>query len=268
MAILNLGATGHAFKDETFEKVANNLKSNNIDRIQLTPAKISTEFDWSKNCYTPALGNYIKEKLDGIHISSLGCYINMAADGDGEVERFKKNIEFSKYVGADIICTETGMRGTLEETRSTENYKRVLEAGKKMADCAEKFGVTVGIEICWPHSIWNVELFKQFLDEINSPNMCCLFDLVGFLDYDNIDKQHELMDMYFDTFRDKIRLVHSKDTDIVDGKKTIVPVGTGKIDFDYMFKKFNENLCAADMIVESLNPQYITEGMAYFKKYL
>ena len=30
MAILNLGATGHAFKDETFEKVANNLKSNNI----------------------------------------------------------------------------------------------------------------------------------------------------------------------------------------------------------------------------------------------
>ena len=41
MAILNLGATGHAFKDETFEKVANNLKSNNIDRIQLTPAKIS-----------------------------------------------------------------------------------------------------------------------------------------------------------------------------------------------------------------------------------
>ena len=28
MAILNLGATGHAFKDETFEKVASNLKSN------------------------------------------------------------------------------------------------------------------------------------------------------------------------------------------------------------------------------------------------
>ena len=41
MAILNLGATGHAFKDETFEKVASNLKSNNVDRIQLTPAKIS-----------------------------------------------------------------------------------------------------------------------------------------------------------------------------------------------------------------------------------
>ena len=98
--------------------------------------------------------------------------------------------------------------------------------------------------------------------------MCCLFDLVGFLDYDNIDKQHELMDMYFDTFRDKIRLVHLKDMDIVDCKKTIVPVGTGKIDFDYMFKKLNENLCAVDMIVESLSPQYITEGIEYFKKYL
>ena len=268
MAILNLGATGHAFKDETFEKVANNLKSNNIDRIQLTPAKISTEFDWSKNCYTPALGNYIKEKLDGIHISSLGCYINMAADGDSEVERFKKNIEFSKYVGADIICTETGMRATLEETRSLENYNRALEAGKKMADCAEKFGVTIGIETCWPHSIWNIELFQKFLEEINSPNMCCLFDLVGFLNSENLDDQYKIMDSYFDAFKDKIRLIHLKDMDVIDGKKTIVPIGTGKIDFDYMFKKFEENLCAVDMIVESLNPQYVTDGIEYFKKYL
>lgn len=268
MGIKNLGATGHAFKDETFEKVANNLKSKNIDRIQLTPSKITTEFDWSKNCYTPALANYIKEKFEGIHISSLGCYINMAADGDAEVERFNKNIEFTKFTGADIICTETGMRATREETRSPENYRRVLENGKKMAECAEKFGVTVGLEICWPHSIWNIELFRNFLDDINSPNMCCLFDLVGFLDVENIDEQHRLMDLYFDTFKDKIRLVHLKDMDIIDGKKAIVPVGTGKIDFDYMFKKFDENLCAIDMIVESLNSQYIEEGIEYFKKYL
>lgn len=268
MTIKNLGATGHAFKDETFVKVANNLKSNNIDRIQLTPSKISTEVDWSKNCYTPALANYIKGKLDGIHISSLGCYINMAADGDSEVERFNKNIEFAKFIGADIICTETGKRDTLEETRSEANYRRVVEAGKKMAECAEKFGVTVGIEICYPHSIWNIELFKKFLDEINSPNMCCLFDLVGFLDVENIDNQHELIDMYFDMFRDKIRLIHLKDMDIIDGKKTIVPVGTGKIDFDYMFKKIDENICAIDMIVESVNPEYIVKGIEFFKKYL
>ena len=136
------------------------------------------------------------------------------------------------------------------------------------ADGAEKFGVTIGIETCWPHSIWNVEVFKNFLDEINSPNMCCLFDLVGFLNNSNLDDQYKIMDLYFDAFRDKIRLVHLKDMDVIDGEKTIVPVGTGKIDFDYMFKKLNENLCAVDMIVESLSPQYITEGIEYFKKYL
>ena len=268
MAIKNLGATGHAFKDETFENVANKLKANNIDRIQLTPSKITTEFDWSKNCYTPALANYIKEKLGGIHISSLGCYINMAADGDNEVERFKKNTEFAKFVGADIICTETGRRDTREETRSVENYRRVLDAGKRMAECAEKFGVTVGIEICYPHSIWNVELLEKFLSDINSPNMCCLLDLVGLVDVENIDNQNEVIDSYFDTFRDKIRLVHLKDMDIIDGKKTVVPVGTGKIDFDYLFGKIDENLCATDMIVESVNPEYITNGMEFFKRYL
>lgn len=137
-----------------------------------------------------------------------------------------------------------------------------------MAECAEKFGVTVGIEICYPHSIWNIESFKKFMDEINSPNMCCLFDLVGFLDAENIDNQHELMDLYFDLFRDKILLVHLKDMDIIDGKKTVVPVGKGKIDFDYMFKKLDENHCAIDMIVEFLNPEYITNDIKYFEKYL
>ncbi|MBQ8812921.1 MAG: sugar phosphate isomerase/epimerase [Lachnospiraceae bacterium] len=267
MALKHLGATGHAFKDDTFQKVAEKLKRNNIDRIQLTPGKITTEFDWTKNCYTPALANYIREKLEGIHLSSLGCYINMAADGNAEVERFNKNIEFTKYVGADLICTETGKRDTLEETRSAENYHRVLENGKKMAACAEKHGVTIGLEICRPHSIWNIELFKQFLDAIDSPNLCCVFDLVGFLNSENIDQQHELMDLYFDLLRDKIRLVHLKDMDIVDGRKTIVPVGTGRIDFEYLFKKIDENICAVDMIVESVNPEYIMNGLDYFKRY-
>lgn len=268
MTIKNLGATGHAFKDETFEKVAINLKSNNIDRIQLTPGKITTEFDWSKNCYTPALANYIKEKLEGIHISSLGCYINMAADGDGEVEKFNKNIEFAKFLNADIICTETGNRGTIEETHSEENYRRVVEAGKKMAECAEKFGVTVGMEMTWSNSIWNIELFKKFLDEINSPNMCCLLDTAGLLNEESINEQHKLLDLYFDLFKDKIRLVHLKDVDIIDGKKTVVPVGTGKIDFDYIFQKIDENICAIDMIVESRNPEYVKNGIKYFEKYL
>lgn len=268
MSIKNLGATGHAFKADSFEKVAAELKSNNINRIQLTPSKITTEFDWSKNCYTPALANYIKEKLDGIHISSLGCYINMASDDASEVERFKKNTEFAKFVDADIICTETGFRATREETRSAQNYRRVVEAGKKMAECAEKFGVTVGIEICYPHSVWNIDLFRKFLDEVNSPNMCCLLDLVGMLDAENIDKHCEILDLYMEAFRDKIRLVHLKDMDIIDGKKTIVPVGEGAIDFDYMFKKIDENLCATDMIVESVNPEYVLNGIEYFKKYL
>lgn len=268
MTIKKLGATGHAFKAETFGMVADNLKLNNIDRIQFTPSKISTGFDWSKNCYTPALANYIKEKLEGIHISSLGCYINMASDGCDEVDRFKKNIEFAKYVDADIICTETGMRATLEETRSQENFRRVIENGKKMAECAEKFGVTIGIEICYPHSIWNIELFSKFLEEVNSPNMCCLFDLVGMLDAENVDKQHEIVDSYIETFKDKIRLIHLKDMDIVDVKRKIVPVGTGLIDFEYMFKKIDENICAVDMIVESVNQEYVLNGIEFLKKYL
>jgi len=268
MTIKKLGATGHAFKAETFGMVADNLKLNNIDRIQFTPSKISTEFDWSKNCYTPALANYIKEKLDGIHISSLGCYINMAADGCDEVEKFKKNIEFAKYINADIICTETGMRATFEETRSEDNFRRVIENGKKMAECAEKFGVTIGIEICYPHSIWNIELFSKFLEEVNSPNMCCLFDIVGMLDAENFDKQHDIIDLYIETFRDKIRLIHIKDMDIINGKRIIVPVGTGLIDFEYMFKKIDENICAVDMIVESVNSEYVLNGMEFLKKYL
>ena len=98
--------------------------------------------------------------------------------------------------------------------------------------------------------------------------MCCLFELVGMLDVENVDIQHEIIDSYIETFKDKIRLIHLKDMDIVDGKKTIVPVGTGLIDFEYMFKKIDENICAVDMIVESVNSEYILNGIDFLKKYL
>lgn len=268
MAIKNLGATGHAFKDETFEKVAEKLKLHNIDRIQLTPGKITTEFDWSKNCYTPALANYIKEKLAGIHISSLGCYINMTAGGDEEVDRFCKNIEFAKFIGADIICTETGMCPTEEETISEETYRRVVENGKKIAQCAEKFGVTVGVEVYYPHCIRTPQLLKKFINDINSPNICCLFDPAGLLDGTDFDGQYEIIDTYFELLRDKIRLIHLKDIDFINGKRVSAPVGQGKMDFDYIFKKIDENLCVADLIVESVDSEYILNGLDFLRKYV
>ena len=126
----------------------------------------------------------------------------------------------------------------------------------------------IGVEICYPHSIWNIELFSEFLEEVNSPNMCCLFDIVGMLDAKNVDKQYEILDSYLETFRDKIRLIHIKDMDIINGKRTIVPVGTGLIDFEYMFKKIDENICAVDMIVESVNSEYVLDGIEFLKKYL
>lgn len=272
MAIKNFGATGHAFKAENFEQAAENMRKNNIKYIQLTPPKITQEFDWSKSYYTPAAARYMKEKLDGIHISSLGCYIDMCAEDDAfrqsEVERFKKNIELAKYIGADIIATETGRRDMNDTIKSEEAFKRALKSAEEIARCAEKFGVTVGIEAVISHSVSNVDLLKKFMDETDSPNMCCLFDPVGLMNESNIDEQYGIIDRYFELFSDRIRLIHLKDVDVIDGKTKIVPVGTGKIDFDYLFKKIDENLNAIDLIVESVNSEYITEGMKYFEKYM
>lgn len=272
MSIKNLGATGHAFKAENFSQVALNLKENNIKIIQLTPSKISTEFDWSLNCYTPALAHYIKKKLKDVHISSLGCYINLASDDDSEINFFKKNIEFAKYISADMICTETGFKNTIEETRSKSNYLKVVENGKKIAECAEKFGVTIAIEPGRIHSLYSAEILKKFIDDVNSPNICCVLDVVGLLAYmteSPITRQYSIIDSFFDLLRDKIRLVHLKDFDFINGETVgNIPIGKGKMDFQYLFKKIDENICAIDMIVESVNPAYITAGIDYLKKLL
>ena len=265
MTKIQIGATGHAFKAESFEEVAQKLHAHRIPCIQLTPPKIVTGMQWNKGVYTPALARYITAALGNVHISALGCYINMA-DGDeaartDAVERFKQQIVFAKYLGADIIATETGWRGSREETRSAGAYESFLRSMREMAACAEKLGVVIGIEAIAGHTIYSVDKIKQFLADVPSPNIGLIFDVVGLLEQADASYQRELMDAYFASFSDKLKLLHLKDFRLEDGVKKIVPLGTGVLELDYYLQLVQKHTPFIDLIVESLDPDQALSGM-------
>ena len=108
---LNLGMRGHDLNYDTPEQLAKSLNKVGATSVQLALKK---SFPWIKGeeSLTPALGKYIKKCFDenGVNLSVLGCYINPIAEDDkvlrNQLDWFKANLIFSKYLGADMVGTE------------------------------------------------------------------------------------------------------------------------------------------------------------------
>lgn len=265
---INLGTQSHAFCRDTLDEAREKLLENGFKYIQVSPPKISKEICQDISFDVDKTANYMKEKLKGLNIVAIGCYVNLCDESGEATEKFLKYIELTSKLGIKYICTETGKRDALEETHSEENYQRVKRNLKIISAYTQRKGVTVCIEMAYPHSIWNVDVLRRLLSEVDCPNIGCLFDPAGLMDKSNIDNQKEIFDTYFDYFKDKIKFMHIKDVTFRDGTKKVTIPGKGDMDFDYLFKKIYENFETIDIIIDSPNEAFVLETREAVKKYI
>ena len=268
MTKINLGTQSHAFSEDTLVNAKNKLIDNGFTYVQVSPSKISQEVCQSLNFDTEAVAEYMKDKLSGLNIVSIGCYVNLSDTTGDAVKRFLKYIDLTNALGIKYICTETGKRDTIEETHSEEVYSVVCENLKIITDYAKKKSVTVCIEAAFPHCIWNVSVLKRLLSDVSKDNLMCLFDTAGLMDGSNIHKHKEIIDEYFCEFKDKIAFMHIKDVTFLDGTKKVTIPGKGQIDFDYVFKKIYENFDNIDIIIDSPNDKFVLETRESLLKYI
>lgn len=265
METIQIGATGHAFRGENFEEVGTVLRKHHISCIQLTPQKIVPGITWNSNIYTPSMARHIKTALHGVHISSLGCYIDMSAADETErveaINRFKQNIVFAKYLGADMVATETGNGGNPLETHSEETYQRFLCSLREMVACAENFGVMIAIEAVANHTIDSIARVKRFLEDVPSPNIGLIYEVSGFMDRGEPSHQHALMRDFFETFAGRIKLLHLKDYRWENGSKNTVPLGEGELELDEYLRLVQKHTPYIDMIVEYVDPARVLAGI-------
>lgn len=254
---LNLGMRGHDTSCDTPEALADTLAAAGAVHVQLALKK---SFPWisGPKSLTPALGKYLRKLFAdrGITVSVLGCYINpVEADEEKrreQLEWFKANLKFSKYLGADMVGTETGIYLDQARTHTEETYQRLLSGMRELAGCAEKTGAILGVESVTAHTLCNPVMMRRFLDDINSPSVTVIFDPVNMLVREEPEYQHRLIDEMYRLCGDRIGLLHLKDYRM-EGAKPVSLLSCdscGVLDYAYLFDRVLEHTPCIDAILE------------------
>jgi len=214
---VNFGIRAHDIEANDIHTLFSKIHDLGIECIQLALMRSFPDLIKGTGVFNPGLANEIKKQLvkNQIRVAVLGCYINPVASDESvrraQLELFKEHIKFAKYIGADMIGTETGSFGTIEENRSEKVYQILLEGLRELVDYAEKLGVMIGIEPHAMYPIYDSRTAKRMLDDLNSPNVSIILDPVNILDQNNYKNQNEVMKEAFELLGDKIAVIHLKD---------------------------------------------------------
>ena len=258
---LNLGMRGHDTEAKAIFPLSEILGKDGVKHVQLALKKSFKSINWGEGTLTPSFARLMKDVLaeNGVRVSILGCYINPVHPDEAvrreQLDWFKANLKFAKYLDCDIVGTETGSYNSIEETHTEENYQRFLTSMRELVDCAEKLGTIVGVEAVTKHSMYNPAMTKRFLDDINSPNVSIIYDPVNISDINDIESQHKIVDEVYSLYGDRIAVLHFKDYEVIDGKKEGRLACDGVFDYDYLFKYVKRYSPFIDAILET-NSEY------------
>lgn len=275
---MNLGIRAHDIESKTLNDLVEQLEEKPFSSIQLALRKSVNEYNVTEESLNVGFAKNVGRIFDKneIDIAVLGCYINMIHPNESErrkeLDFFKAHIRYARDFQASVIGTETG--GIYPEIQFTEKnytedaYQKVVRSVKELVEEAERHGVIIGIEGGINHPIYSPKMMKRLLDDIDSNNMQVIFDPVNYVypqDY-STHTQHEIIDDSFDLFGDRITVVHAKDFVVKDKKITVVPLGQGKMDYDYFCKKVIEKKPLIPILLEETKEPYIDSSVKHFKK--
>jgi len=88
---------------------------------------------------------------------------------------------------------------------------------------------------------------------------------VNYIHIDNYRKLNDIIDEAYDSFGDKIAIVHAKDFVIHNNTIVQVPLGTGLMDYDKLFARIEEEEREIDIIIEELTDKDLIEGIAFLR---
>ena len=253
----SFGLRGHDIAGN-FTEMCIKAKEHNIDTLQFALAKTCNDINFDTVGYDKNISLKIKEELQKykLHVAVLGCYINPVNKDEETVKiqlkRFKNFLNYAKDFNADVIGTETGSAGTVEETHSNEKYLKFLNNMTPVIEKAEELDVTVAIEPVWCYTIHSVETMKKMLDDVKSENLSVILDVSNMLNNENYETQNSIIEKAFYHLGDKISTIHLKDFDIVNGNKVFAPAGKGLLNIELLFKNIKSMKKAPQIILDEL----------------
>lgn len=205
----------------------------------------------------------------------IGCYLNLATPDEEELrwtmECYKAHLRFAKACGATVVGTETGAPNTAYATTpdcwTEESLQLFIRRFEPIVRYAEEIGQDIAIEPVCRHIVSTPERARRVLDALHSPNLKMILDTVNILTPENADRVEELIAQSIELFGDKIRVLHMKDYQVVEGEEDVrsLPCGQGVMDYKSLiaFAKANPGL---PMTLEDTVPDNAEAAREYLAK--
>ncbi|MFY0742581.1 sugar phosphate isomerase/epimerase family protein [Solibacillus silvestris] len=272
---VNLGIRAHDVEAKNIHELAANVAQRGFSAVQLALAKSITEFSTSTGSLSPGYGHYVKSifQQHDVRIAVLGCYINMIhpdlPERQRQLDRFKEHIRFARDFGCTIVGTETGSvipsLGYSKDNFTEEAYIEVVKSVRELVEEAEKFGIIVGVEGGINHPIHTPKRMKRLLEDVPSPNLQVIYDPANFMSLENVHEQHSVMEEAFQLFGERIVIVHAKDFIVDNGEITMVPVGTGQLDYIYLLQRLKKEKPFINILLENTRDPHLTDSIRYIQ---
>ena len=271
--MLNFCMRGHDFEADSIDALAEKCRQYGIYGVQLVMPKTIPDFKVGQ--FTPAYATSMKEKLDsaGSKVPILGCYINPSCTNETELksqmDRFREQLKYAKFINAFAVGTETGFVGDTcdpDANHTEEAYQHLLGNLRELVAAAEKLGVMIAIEGVKIFVIDTPQKMRRLLDDLNSPNVMCIFDPINFIGVDNYELQDKLIDDAFELYGDVMCAIHLKDFVVEEGVMRRVLPTEGMLHTERILRYVKELKPEMPIVLEEVREPDLVKVMEYVQK--
>ena len=271
---MRIGVRGHDYGCASPEEMARRISNAGFCCFQLALHKAIEGFKPEYGLLSPGFCYRVRTAFEDrkLEVAVLGCYIDPANPDDEkrlyDVKRFREQIAYCRMLGSNIVATETSNYSGDEAGRKTA-YGRLLDSVLRMTEQAERFGVFVGIEPVFLHTLNTPELAAKLLSDVGSENLQIVLDPINLLNPVNIARQREIIDEAFDAFGDRVVAVHAKDVRLnAEGRFEPCVIGEGLFDNEYFYEKLKQQKPEISVLREEAKPETAQLDIKALQNYL
>ena len=224
---------------------------------------------------TPGFAHRVRRDTQGLDVSVLGCYLNLAHPDPATYEHllatYVAHLRFSRWLGAGVVGTETGnpnaeYRYEPGRSHTQESLQLFIDRLHPVIDAAEKLGAVLALEPVYTHIVSDAKRLRYVLDTVRSPNLMVILDPVNLLHGDNIARRDAVIDEALELLLCDTAALHIKSYYMEEGRVKSAPAGQGEMDYLPIFKRVVPRKPHIDLLLENTTPDTAPAALAYVRQ--
>ena len=211
-----LGVRGHDYGNGDVKEIFSRIKQDGWNCTQLALKKLVTGVT-NYSDVTPEVIAQVQDAIEStqLDVAVLGTYVELGSLDEEkrqkDVADFISQISVCKALNAGCIASEsTHFDSRCSSISREEAVKELLKSLEAIMPEAERQGVFVALEPVWFHTMNTVEVTRQVIDSMKSPNLKIVFDPGNLLSPEWLNRQDELYHRAVDSWGSLITAVHFK----------------------------------------------------------